>query len=113
VHHRQPPWASVTERPVCSRMKKGDAVPQSYSRYYARDFEQRWRKRLDMTSPGWPTGNDTELHVKVTHRFPAPKPYGWELRPASGLPAEESRVQFGSWEEASQAGKLALRRFSD
>ena len=94
---------------MCSRMKKGDAVPQSYSRYYARDFEQRWRKRLDMT-PGWPTSIDGELHVEVTHRFPAPKPYGWELRPAAGLPVEESRVQFGSWEEASQAGKLALRQ---
>jgi hypothetical protein len=63
-----------------------------------------------MTSPGWPTSIDSELQVKVTHRFPAPKPYGWELRPAAGLPVEESRVQFGSWEEASQAGKLALRQ---
>jgi hypothetical protein len=95
-----------------SRLKKGDAVPQSYSRYYARDFERRWRKRLDMTSPRWPTSTDTELHVEVTHRFPAPKPYGWELMPAVGLPVEESRVQFGSWEEASEAGKLALKQFS-
>jgi hypothetical protein len=74
--------------------------------------ERRSRKRLDMTSPRWPTSSDAELHVKVTHRFPAPKPYGWELMPAVGLPVEESRVQFGSWEEASQAGKLALRQFS-
>jgi hypothetical protein len=33
------------------------------------------------------------------------------LRPAAGLSAEESRVQFTSWEEASQAGKLALNQF--
>jgi hypothetical protein len=48
------------------------------------------------------------LFVKVTDRFPAPNRYGWELRPATGLPVEESRVQFASWEEASHAGKLAL-----
>jgi hypothetical protein len=51
------------------------------------------------------------LHVKVTHRFQAPNRYSWELRPATGLPVEESRVQFASWEEASNAGNLALKLF--
>jgi hypothetical protein len=50
VHHRQRPWASVTERLMRSRLKQGDAVPQSYSRYYGRDFERRWRKRLEAIS---------------------------------------------------------------
>lgn len=72
-------------------------MPQSYSRYYARDFERRWRKRLDTTLPERLTSNYTELHVnKVTNRFPAPKRYGWELRTAVGLPVEEARVQFRS-----------------
>jgi len=51
------------------------------------------------------------VHVEVIHRFPASNHYGWELRPVSGLAVEESRVQFASWEEASQAGKLALDQF--
>ena len=58
-----------------------------------------------------PTNNASELHVVVTHRFPAPNRYGWELRPLTGLSVEKSRVQFASWEEASQAGKLALEQF--
>ena len=58
-----------------------------------------------------PTNNASELHVVVTHRFPAPNRYGWELRPLTGLSVEELRVQFASWEEASQAGKLALEQF--
>ena len=58
-----------------------------------------------------PTNNASELHVVVTHRFPAPNRYGWELRPVTGLSVKELRVQFASWEEASQAGKLALDQF--
>jgi hypothetical protein len=43
----------------------------------------------------------------VTHRFPAPNRYSWELRPVAGLPVEESLVQFASWEEARrQANSL-------
>jgi len=53
------------------------------------------------------------LHVVVTHRFPAPNRYGWELRPATGLPVQESRVQFASWEDASQAGNRALKQSQD
>jgi hypothetical protein len=51
------------------------------------------------------------LHVKVTHRFQSSNRYGWELRPAAGLPVKESRAQFASWEEASKAGNLALKIF--
>jgi hypothetical protein len=84
-------------------------VSQSYPRYTAGDFERRWQTRLN--APRWRTTNDSpQLHVEVTHRFPAPNRYGWELRPVAGLPMDESRVQFASWEEASQAGKLALKR---
>jgi hypothetical protein len=83
-------------------------VNQNYSRYRAGDFERRWQTRLkaplQRTTP--------QLHVVVTHRFPAPNRYGWELRPPTGLSVEESRVQFASWEEASQAGRLALKQFS-
>jgi hypothetical protein len=81
---------------------------QNYSRYRARDFERRWQTRL--RAP--PQRAASQLHVVVTHRFPAPNRYGWELRPATGLAVEESRVRFTSWEEASQAGNLALKQFS-
>jgi hypothetical protein len=82
----------------------------TYPRYDARDFERRWQTRLN-TPLRRTTNSASALHVEVTHRFPAPNRYGWELRPAAGLSAEESRVQFASWEEASQAGKLALNQF--
>jgi hypothetical protein len=81
---------------------------QNYSRYRAGDFERRWQARLKAPRQR-PT---SQLQVVVTHRFPAPNRNGWELRPPTGLSVEESRVQFASWEEASQAGKLALKQFS-
>ncbi len=81
---------------------------QNYSRYCSREFERRWRTR-SKTPPRRATSH---LQVVVTHRFPAPNRYGWELRPPTGLSVEESRVQFASWEEASQAGKLALKQLS-
>jgi hypothetical protein len=85
-------------------------LSQTYPRYYAHDFERRWQKRLS-TPPRRTTDDSSSLHVDVTHRFPAPNRYSWELRPAAGLPVEESLVQFASWEEASKAGKLALNQF--
>jgi hypothetical protein len=84
-------------------------MSQTYSRYSAHDFERRWQKRLS-TPPQRVIGL-SPLHVKVTHRFQAPNRYGWELRPATGLPVQESRVQFASWEEASNAGNRALKQF--
>jgi hypothetical protein len=84
------------------------AVHQNYSRYRSREFERRWRARLKAPEQR----ATSHLHVVVTHRFPAPNRYGWELRPSTGLSVEESPVQFASWEEASQAGKLALKQFS-
>jgi hypothetical protein len=83
---------------------------RSFRYHYARDFERRWRGRL--STPQSPTGTSSRLHVAITHRFPAPNRYSWEIRPASGLPVEEFQVQFASWEEASQAGRLALQQFS-
>jgi hypothetical protein len=83
-------------------------LDQNYSRYRARDFERRWQTRLKAP----PQRTTSQLHVVVTHRFPAPNRYAWELRPPTGLAVEESPVQFASWEEASQAGKLALKQFS-
>jgi len=51
------------------------------------------------------------LRVEVKHRCPAPKQYTWEIfRDHEALPLEESRDQFGSWEEASQVGKKALKK---
>jgi hypothetical protein len=81
----------------------------SFRYYYARDFERHWRRRL--YSPQPPTSTPSHLHVEITHRFLAPNRYGWEIRPATGSPVDESRVQFASWEEASRAGRLALRQF--
>ena len=85
-------------------------MSQTYPRYGARDFERRWQIRLN-TPPRQTTNNPSQLHVEVTHRFPAPNRYSWELRPVAGLSVEESLVQFASWEEASKAGKLALNQF--
>jgi hypothetical protein len=104
--------ASVAERPGCApALNRVIAMSLTYPRYGARDFEWRWQARLN-TPPRRTTNSASELHVEVTHRFPAPNRYGWELRPATGLPAEESRLQFASWEEASRAGKLALKQLS-
>jgi hypothetical protein len=51
------------------------------------------------------------LRVEVKHRLPAPNRYTWELHSKDKvLPVEESREQFSSWEEASQAGKKALKK---
>ena len=87
-----------------------NAMPQTYPRYGARDFERRWQARLN-TPPRHTMNCSSQLHAEVTHRFPASNRYGWELRRVAGLPVEESRVQFTSWEEASQAGKRALNQF--
>ena len=51
----------------------------------------------------------SQFHVEVKHHCSAPKRYTWEIRAAHGLSVEESRDQFASWEEASQAGKYALK----
>jgi hypothetical protein len=54
------------------------------------------------------------LQVKVKHRCPAPNRYTWEIfREHDVLPVEESCDRFGSWEEASQTGKNALKKLSD
>jgi hypothetical protein len=51
------------------------------------------------------------LRVEVKHRCSAPNRYTWEIvREHEVLPLEESCDRFGSWEEASQAGKKALER---
>jgi len=50
------------------------------------------------------------LRVEVKHRCPAPYRSTWEIvREHEILPLKESRDRFGSWEEASQAGKKALQ----
>jgi hypothetical protein len=55
---------------------------------------------------------NTEFWVEVKHRRPSPKRYTWEIhRKGRCLSVEESRDQFGSWEEASQVGNEALRQF--
>jgi hypothetical protein len=53
------------------------------------------------------------LRVEVKHRCPAPNRYTWEIfRDREALPVEESFNRFGSWEEASQAGKKVLKKLS-
>ena len=114
-HHRQRTrqhWASVAERPIAlPPVTREIVVSQIYSRYHSRDFERRWQKRLNTPTRSL-DGGASELHVAVTHRFRPANRYGWELRPVMGLSVQESRVQFASWEEASQAGKLALKALS-
>ena len=99
-----------SERGARNVITREIALSLTNPRYYARDFERRWQRRLK-TPLRRTTNSSSQLHVEVTHRFPAPNRYSWELRPVAGLPMEESRVQFASWEEASQAGKLALNQF--
>jgi hypothetical protein len=54
------------------------------------------------------------LRVEVKHRGVAPKRYTWEIfSEGKILPMEESADQFRSWEEASQAGKKALKKLSE
>ena len=51
--------------------------------------------------------------VEVKHRNPAPHRYTWEIYCEDKvLPVKESGDQFGSWEEASQAGKETLKKSS-
>jgi hypothetical protein len=66
---------------------------------------------MHMTTGSFITADPYQFHVEVKHRRPPPNRYTWEIRATHDLPVEESRVQFGSWEEASQAGKHALERF--
>ena len=48
---------------------------------------------------------NADFWVEVRHRRPLPKRYTWEIhRKGVCLSVEESRGQFGSWEEASQVG---------
>jgi hypothetical protein len=62
-----------------------------------------------ITAPMRATHDTSRFHVEVKHHCAAPKQYTWEIRSAHGLSVEESRDQFASWEEASQAGKYALK----
>jgi hypothetical protein len=56
----------------------------------------------------------SHLRVEVKHRCEAPKRYTWEIfSEGKMLPVEESTDQFRSWEEASQAGKKALKKLSE
>jgi hypothetical protein len=55
---------------------------------------------------------NADFWVEVKHRRPQPKRYTWEIhRKGVCLSVEESRGQFGSWEEASQVGNKALKQF--
>jgi len=53
----------------------------------------------------------SHLRVEVKHRCAAPKRYTWEIfSEGKTLPLKESADQFRSWEEASRAGKKALKK---
>jgi hypothetical protein len=50
------------------------------------------------------------VRVEVRHRGTPRTRYTWELHGEyKALPFKESREQYGSWEEASRAGKAALK----
>jgi hypothetical protein len=52
------------------------------------------------------------FRVEVRHRGRAPRRYTWELYGEhEAIPFEESRTDFASWEEASQAGKRTLAEY--
>src|SRR6266571_3057156 len=52
------------------------------------------------------------LWIEVKHRCALPARYTWEIYcHYNPLPLKESAVRFRSWEEASKAGKEALRGF--
>jgi hypothetical protein len=58
------------------------------------------------------TNLNAEFSVEIQHRRPLPKRYTWEIhRKGVCLSLEESRGEFGSWEEASQDGNVALTQF--
>ena len=49
------------------------------------------------------------FHVEVKHHSPLPNRYTWQIhRAGQELPISESKGEYGSWEEASQAGQKAL-----
>jgi hypothetical protein len=49
------------------------------------------------------------IHVEVKHHSPLPNRYTWQIhRAGQELPVSESKGEYGSWEEASQAGHKAL-----
>jgi hypothetical protein len=53
-------------------------------------------------------GSDA-FHVEVKRHSPLPNRYTWQIRRAAQeLPISESKGEYGSWEEASQAGQKAL-----
>jgi hypothetical protein len=66
---------------MSAALKKEIVMYQNYSRYRAGDFERRWQARLK--APRQRTSS--QLEVVVTHRFPAPNRYGWELRPPTAF----------------------------
>ena len=50
-----------------------------------------------------------EFHVEVKHHSPLPDRYTWQIhRAGQELPVSESKGEYSSWEEASQAGQKAL-----
>lgn len=56
--------------------------------------------------------NVERLRVEVKHRGIPPERYTWELHAEDVvLPVKESIVGFNSWDEASQAGKAALKKY--
>jgi len=53
-----------------------------------------------------------QARVEVRHRGPPRTPYTWELHSEyEALPFKESREEYSSWEEASSAGKAALKAY--
>jgi Integrase core domain len=56
--------------------------------------------------------NSQRLRVEVKHRGVAPERYTWELHAEYVvLPVKESIGGFNSWDEASQAGQFALKKY--
>jgi hypothetical protein len=49
-----------------------------------------------------------EFHVEVKHYSPLPNRYTQIHRTGRELPVVESKGEYDSWEEASQAGQKAL-----
>jgi hypothetical protein len=57
---------------------------------------------------------DKRYRMEVKHRWSVPRRYTWEIFDGSEvLPRIESRVRFFSWEDASNAGKIALAEIKE
>jgi hypothetical protein len=94
--------------------RAADAFPEGGTKQLALSLPYCARARVFMEFHRmYGSSAASHLRVEVKHRSPAPKRYTWEIfHDDKVLSVKESRDQFGSWEEASQAGRDAMKKLS-